>query len=131
MARPSDYSLELAKEICCRLVEGESLKAICASDEMPSRSTVFRWLTEKPEFQDMYTRAREEQAETLADELAYIADTAEDVQKARLQVDVRKWAAAKLKPRKYGDRATLEHTGEGGGPINATLKVEFLSPDGD
>lgn len=33
------------------------------------------------------------------------------VQAARLRVDARKWIAAKLKPKRYGDRQTLEHEG--------------------
>ena len=34
----------------------------------------------------------------------------EAIQRSRLRVDARKWVAAKLKPRKYGDRVMNEHT---------------------
>ncbi len=37
------------------------------------------------------------------------------VQRSRLRVGTRKWAAGTLAPKRYGDK--LQHTGEGGGPI--------------
>lgn len=41
----------------------------------------------------------------------------EQIARSRLRVDARKWAAAKLAPKKYGDRIAHEHGGAGGGPI--------------
>lgn len=35
----------------------------------------------------------------------------------------RQWFASKMKPKKYGDRITQEHTGLGGGPIQNTWVV--------
>ena len=49
--RPTDYTPELATLICERMVEGETLRKICADDEMPNRSTVFRWLVKHQEFE--------------------------------------------------------------------------------
>jgi hypothetical protein len=74
LARPSEFSQQIADQICERLADGESLRGICAGDEMPNKSTVFRWLAARKEFSDQYARAREEQAETLADEIVEIAD---------------------------------------------------------
>ncbi len=126
MARPTDYCKEIADDICERLSDGESLKAICSPEEMPTRSTVYRWLGIHDEFSDMYARAREEQAETLADEIIAISDETyadyekdkdgnlktnnEAIQRSRLRVDARKWVAAKLKPRKFGDKLQTENT---------------------
>ena len=72
---------------------------------------------------DQYARAREEQADKLFREIIEIADDAsgdyvttsdgkrivdhENIQRSRLRVDARKWAAARLAPKKYGDR--VEH----------------------
>ena len=39
------------------------------------------------------------------------------VARNRLRVDARKWVASKLKPKKYGDKMTQEHTGADGGAI--------------
>jgi len=64
------------------------------------------------------TRAREAQADKLFKECLTIADAArpEDVNVARLRVDTRKWAAARLAPKKYGDR--VSHDVKGAGSIN-------------
>jgi hypothetical protein len=112
---------------------------------MPGVSTVYRWLSDKPEFRDMYARAREDQADTLADQIVEIADQKEGdygvdgdgvlvantdhIQRAKLRVDARKWVAAKLKPKKYGDKLSTEHSGPDGGPI-AVSKIERVIVDG-
>ena len=127
MARPSDYSDETADVICERIADGESLKDICADVDLPNRATVYRWLAAHKTFSDMYARAREEQADTLADEIVSISDDGardygqtedgrevvnhDHIARSRLRVDARKWVAAKLKPRKYGDKVELEHSG--------------------
>lgn len=135
MARPSEFSQQTADAICERIAEGESLRAICSGDDMPNKATVFRWLSVFEAFRDQYAHAKEAQAEALADEILHIADTPvmgqKSVSKAtgveitegdmiehrRLQVDARKWIAAKLLPKKYGEKVTQEHTGPGGGAV--------------
>ncbi|SSY81057.1 hypothetical protein [Alysiella crassa] len=109
VGRPSIYTDELAHEICERLANGESLIQICRDPAMPSRETIRRWCDESSQFCGMYARAREQQAHYFVDEMIEIADkVVEDsaaVQKARLQIDTRKWAAAKLNKAAYGDGA--------------------------
>jgi hypothetical protein len=63
--RKSDYHAEIAETICNRLVNGESLRAICADPAMPARATVFRWLASNQEFRRSYALARECQAEDM------------------------------------------------------------------
>lgn len=75
---------------------------------MPARQTVYQWLMNDASFSDNYTRAREAQADYYADEIADIADTETDPNKARVRIDARKWAAGKLKPKVYGDRLHLD-----------------------
>ncbi len=131
--RPTRCTADTASTICTRLAGGKSLRAICRDDAMPSLSTVMGWLFdgEHEEFSEQYARARKVQAEVLADELTDIADEGsndfttdkdgketvnhEHIQRSRLRVDTRKWVAAKLLPKRYGDK--LQHTGEGGGPV--------------
>ncbi len=132
--RPSLYTEALAAKICRRLAEGESLRAICADKAMPAISTVMGWLFngKYEDFSEQYTRARQAQAELRADEIIDIADGAEHgaseaVQAARLRVDARKWVAAKLLPKKYGDK--LQHTGEGGGPIRVRPDLSKLTDE--
>ena len=124
--RPTLYSLEIALEICDRIAEGESLVKICSDAKMPKKTAVYEWLLRHKEFAEIYARAREDQADTLADEIHAIADelpqqvvdekgnaTRYDsayVQWQKNRVDARKWVAAKLKPKKYSDR--IAHVGD-------------------
>lgn len=99
-----------------RLAQGESLNQICQDKALPSRSTVYNWIDDNADLLDKYTRARERQADFLADEIVKIADNPEgDWQRDRLRVEARKWTAAKLRPRKYGERVT--HAGDKDNPI--------------
>lgn len=130
---PSEFTQEIADEICEQLADGVSLRKICAAKKMPNRATVFRWLAQREDFAKQYTRAREAQADAIADEILYLADTSrmgvktttlangkvekvrgDMVERARLQIDVRKWYAGKLRPKVYGDKVQTEHSGSVG-----------------
>jgi hypothetical protein len=121
MGRPTIYTDALAEEICREIAEGHSLISLCRKhDHFPSHGTVFRWLTEKPDFRDKYTLARDMQADVLFDECLPIADDASNdfshdsdgniiidhdaVNRAKLKIDTRKWMAGKMRPKKYGDK---------------------------
>lgn len=128
--RPSDYTEELCDRICAELAEGKSLRTVCIPDEMPSTVTVFAWMRKHPEFLNRYARAKEESADALFEETIDIADdgtndwmtdndkdnagyklNGENIQRSRLRVDTRKWMMSKMRPKKYGDKITTEHTG--------------------
>jgi hypothetical protein len=134
--RPSSYSSTIADAICQRLALGDSLRSICEDDEMPAMSTVFRWLGIHQEFSEQYARARETQADTLADEILNIADdghndwmrrkfgdderwveNGEAIRRSQLRIDSRKWLAGKMRPKKYGDKIVQEQTGADGGAV--------------
>jgi len=108
MGRPTLYSAELIDEICGLISSGKSITEICDMDGMPARLTLYRWMREYPDFGNAYVRAREERADLLAEEVLTIADTETDPNKARVRVDARKWAAAKLNPKNYGDRMQVD-----------------------
>lgn len=128
--RPTDYTQELADLICSRLACGESLRSIGRDVSMPSCVSMFAWMRKYPEFLNQYTRAKEESADALIEDSLDIADngafqdvqidgfcgtvrqvTAVGVAHAKLQIETRKWLASKLKPKKYGDKITTEHSG--------------------
>lgn len=126
--RPSLYTEDLAARICAEIADGKSMRTICLQDGMPDLTTIFRWIADKPEFCQQYTRAREMQADKYAEETIQIADdglndtyvdengnkrTDQDVvARSRLRVDARKWFVSKIAPKKYGDKITQELTGE-------------------
>ena len=144
VGRPSDYSKELAIKICEKLADGWPLTQIVKMDGMPCLATIYLWFTqpEKKEFLDMYVRAREDQADTLADEIISIADDSENdnmiikkdgketvvedkewVNRSKLRVDARKWVASKLKPRKYADKIDIDQK------ISGVLKFDVKFND--
>lgn len=150
MARPSIYTQELADAICERLSHGESLRTVCRDDEMPSVATIFNWMRSKEGFLEQYTRAKEESADAMAEDILEIADNEVEqplvvdgipfqvdgklvmikdnvsVNHAKLRVDTRKWLMSKMKPKKYGERVTNEHTGKDGGPIESSVQINFV-----
>lgn len=130
--RPSLFSKEMADVICERIADGESLRAICDDEGMPSKSTVCKWLNEQEGFSDQYRRAREAQADAIFDDILTIADdgrndwmekrnadgesigwteNGEALRRSHLRIEARKWMAGKLKPKKYGDKLDLNLSG--------------------
>ena len=140
IGRPTKYNQQTADLICMMLSEGMSLRQILKADTvgaLPAQSTVYEWLIRHPLFAEQYARAREEQADTNADEILEIADERppefkDDKGRTYLdqtyiawqknRIEARKWTAMKLKPKKYGDRVALEGV-EGG----AAIKTEDAS----
>jgi hypothetical protein len=115
------YSEELADEICARIAEGESMRGICADNHMPNWRTVWRWLDANDDFASRCARARTMQAEALECDMADIErDTLTgviDSKAANVVLSSKRWRAAKLAPKKYGDKITTELTGADGGPV--------------
>ena len=132
--RPTKFNQQTADLICMMLSEGMSLRQILKADTvgaLPAQSTVYEWLIRHPLFAEQYARAREEQADTNADEILDIADEmppeytdkegrtsldATYINWQKNRIEARKWTAAKLRPKKYGDRVALEGV-EGGAAI--------------
>jgi hypothetical protein len=145
VAGVSTYTEEVADIICERIADGESLKAICEDPAMPSKATVFKWLSEQPTFSDKYALAREAQSDALFDDILSIADdgrndwmqknfgeetrwveNGEAIRRSQLRIDARKWMASKLKPKKYGERLDLNHSGSIASIADDTLDARLL-----
>jgi hypothetical protein len=112
-AWPEDRKAHWFNALCVWIIEGGSLSSFCRQyPQAPSNSQWFEWLASDPIMADRYSRARENGADTLAEETVFIADEVKDaghmdsarVNAARLRVDARKWVASKLKPKVYADR---------------------------
>lgn len=121
------YSRDLGEKICHLLTTRDengnvrSLKVVCQMDGIPCERAVLEWLIKHEEFARLYARAREDRAELIADDVIAIADTEEDPNKARVRIDARKWAAAKLNPRTYSEK--LAHVGPDGGPVKQEVTL--------
>ena len=117
------YSPDLAREICDRLAKGESLRAICKDDHMPTDMAVRKWVLEDRDgFSSRYAQARDQGLDAMADQVIEIADeepgTTDQgstdtgrVAANRLRFDARRWYLSKLAPKRYGDRLNVEHSG--------------------
>jgi hypothetical protein len=143
VGRPTAWTEDLQDRICAELACGKSVRTICKRDDMPGMETIFRWLRENPEFREQYARAKTEAADALVEEMLDIADdgrndwmevhdkdgacvgykvNGEHVQRSRLRLDTRKWIAAKLKPKKYGDQLDLNHGSQPQNPLAELLR---------
>lgn len=132
--RPSAYSLKLSETICDRIAAGESLRKICLGDEMPHFITVIRWLGKDQEFASRYAHAREIQAQTFVDKMLDVAEEdpkrnpitgaldSASVAHIRNRIATMQWLAAKLNPKKYGDKLDLNHGGQKDNPLSVLLK---------
>ena len=138
IGRPSGYTPDVAADICAELACGKSLRTVCLSESMPGMASVFRWLRDHQEFREQYAHAKAEAAEALVEEMLDIADdgtndwmevhdregdcvgyriNGEHVQRSKLRIDTRKWYAAKLQPKKYGEKVDLNHGIEPGNAL--------------
>lgn len=126
MARPTGYTKELASEICEAIATSDTgLKQLCEKNpHWPSRKCIHEWRIKYPEFSDSYAQAKQRQIETIVDACFDIADhglndtyldangnvkvDTDIVQRSRLRIDFRKWVAAKLLPKLYGEKPKNE-----------------------
>ena len=125
------YTDAIVRKVCEQLMVGKSLIAICDDPRMPSMRTIIRWLADprRADFREMYYYARRVQAEIRIDEIFEIADNTsndwkekfdkdgnfiemvpdgEAIQRSRVRIDTRKWYAARLVPRIYGERKEID-----------------------
>lgn len=117
MPKITEWSEELVGDICDHLATGKSLLEIAKLEGYPSAATMYRQMARDPAFATSIARAREAQQDHEADKCIEMADqaTAEDWQVVKLRIWARQWRAAKLAPKRYGDKVAL--TGGDGGPV--------------
>jgi hypothetical protein len=103
-----------------RITEGKSLMSATKEAKM-SYATAMYQLRNNPELQKRYRAAIEERGDYLADELVDLSDEMPPpdldpalinawVNRQRLRIDARKWTAAKLRPKQWGDRVDVSVT---------------------
>jgi hypothetical protein len=125
--RPSTMTQEHIDHICNRIASSsDPLRVICQEINVPY-VTVKQWLIKDEVFRTHFARAKDEQADHLAEEIISIADDSKSdteirytadgepyevenkewTSRSKLRVDARKWAASKLKPKKYGEKLDM------------------------
>jgi transposase-like protein len=123
------FTNELFDKICEEIAYSDKgLVSICKKHNINAKS-FYDWLKESEDLSNKYARAREMQADYLADQIIEIADESENdtmtndlgqemtnhevIARSRLRVDARKWKASKLYPKKYADRVDSDLTTKG------------------
>lgn len=123
----SKFTKELFDSICERIANGESLRAICRDDKMPTFATVFNWMHEDETLFEQYTRARGISAFGDSDMLQDIAEKTLrgeiDPAAARAASDNIKWNAGRKNGKYFGDKLDVDHKGG--------IVVNIGSKDGD
>lgn len=118
--RPTTYTEELAEYVCkiiathsCGLKKLEKMY-----ERFPHSSTIYAWLYDHKQFSSQYFEARKAQAAVLADSMldvpseipTYLDEKGNEridsgmLGKAKLEYEIRKWHAAKMAPRMFGDK---------------------------
>ena len=136
------YSDELLAKILDRVASGEPLSKVCSTANMPTRKAFFDWVAKDDSIRVKYEFAMHMRADLYAEEIIEISDEThveakydgEDVRLAldatavarnRLRVDTRKWLAAKMNAKKYGDKVAIG----GAEDLPAIQSVHSMSTD--
>lgn len=143
--RHSTYTPEMGIKICDEIAScSTGIKKLCAQNpDWPSHETIYKWARDHREFADRYAQAKRDQVKALVDEILEISDdssqdemitdqgkvvaNSEYINRSRLRVDTRKWIAAKLVPRLYGESAGVRELFE----EIAELKKELEAKKGE
>ena len=110
--RPSIYDPGMMEKVCDELVAGRSLIKICQDEQFPNHVEIYREMHRHPDLFTAITKAREAQQDFIADDIVEQADlaTPEDHNVVKLRIWARQWRAAKLAPKKYGDKQVVDIT---------------------
>lgn len=127
--------LAQAMAICGDIASGMSGVKACRKKGRPARSTFMLWVQEdRLGIQALYKAAVKERAHTFAEEMVDIADsvkgkTSDEIQAAKLQIDVRKWNAARMEPSVYGERVRTELANADAQPFRLTTAQELTDDE--
>lgn len=108
------------KRVLELIEEGMSERSACA--EVGINRATFRSAALKTTAVDHYARALEALAADQVEKAEQVIEDMRkgivDAQQARVELDARKWFASKFLPKRYGDKAEVEHSGNVGVTIN-------------
>jgi hypothetical protein len=138
--------IEMTEEVIDAILEeiagGKSLVRVCATPGMPNRTSFLRRVAEDPLLQKRYALAMDVRADVYAEETIDIADDGRNdtylddegnkktdtdvVARSKLRIAARQWYAAKIAPKRYGEKVDLNHGGQEGNPVQVKTKVVMV-----
>jgi hypothetical protein len=131
MGRPESYDPELADEIIQAIeTRPKGLNYLCEiNPHWPDVTTIYSWIHHKEEFSQRYWRAKVNQAHLYVDESFNLVDEVrgdKDMsQWLSTAIGLRKWYAARLVPRLYGEKIRMDNLEDQNAKLlaeNAALK---------
>jgi hypothetical protein len=148
LEKSKTFDKKLFNTICEEIsLSNRGLVTVCKAHKVnPVR--FYEWIHQSEDLRKQYARARELQADFLADEIIELSSseryTTENIEvetqegfstteikkdnynRTRLEIDARKWKASKLYPKKYGERLDVTTDGE---KINEVRTFNILPND--
>jgi hypothetical protein len=135
------YTREIADQVLDELMSGRTLDDVCTDPEMPSATTVRKWVRDNFDgFADRYWAAREIGYQMIADQALKIVDDRSNdwivqqredgtttrmldpqrVNRALARVSTRRWLLSKMLPKTFGERPDFyaRKQGPDNGPSN-------------
>ena len=106
MTKELTLTTSLSNNICQKLMEGKPLTQICQEKDLPSLTTIYKWINSNPSFAKQITQARKVRCQTYLDKMITELETAshKDVPILREKLHHYRWLASKLLPSLYGDK---------------------------
>lgn len=135
---------ELLDTVLAGISQGRSARKMCVETGISQRA-LWNWLAADEEIMRRYQRAKELCVDAYAEEIIEISDNGsndmhvdekgrevvnrEVLARAQLRIDARKWYAARLAPKKYGDKVPVTHEGnDAKNPVVQSIEVAFIVP---
>ncbi len=135
---------ELLDALFAGISLGKSARRMCVEVGISQR-VLWNWLAADEELMRQYRRAKELCVDVYAEEIIEISDDGskdtyidekgreivnrEVLARAQLRIDARKWYAARLAPKKYGDKPPNTHeASEPRNPVMHNVEVAFVTP---
>ena len=109
MTKELTLTTSLSNNICQKLMEGKPLTQICQEKDLPSLTTIYKWINSNPSFAKQITQARKVGCQTYLDKMITELETAshKDVPILREKLHHYRWLAQKLLPALYGDKQEI------------------------
>lgn len=103
------------------IANGKSQREACDEIGVPD-STFSDWCRKDAALAGSYAHAREARGLLLAEQALVIADDKEiPADQKRLMLDTRKWFAAKLNARQFGEKVDVNHGGQPENPVKFSV----------
>jgi hypothetical protein len=104
------FNSQIAQEVC-KLISSDHTLAQIEKLLGINRRDIYEWIRIDSQFRTDIARAREAQADSMADEIRNIAKKVQEgelfPEQGKVAANLLQWLAAKRKPKIYGDKMTL------------------------